>query len=94
MLLSGGEQRALLLSRDADAELMDGHRPPLRVPGIGRVKLSQRRHAAVAFQHAEVGSDQGRLKDAVIARDGIEQRLEFRELFQHGGNLFFIGPGR
>src|SRR5581483_10845311 len=33
-------QRPLLFGRDANAELMHGHRPPLCVPGVGGVKLS------------------------------------------------------
>ena len=73
---------------------MYGHRPPLRILGIGGLKSSQGRHAAIAFQYAKVGGDKRRLKYAVIARDGVEQRLELGQLFKHGGNLFLIGPGR
>ena len=77
-------QRPLLFRRDTEAELMYGHRPPLRVPGVGGLMSSQRRHAPIALQYTKVGGDERRLKDAVIARNGVEQRLELGQLFKLG----------
>jgi hypothetical protein len=87
-------QRPLLFPRQAGAKLMYGHHLPLRALRLSGVKFSQSRNSAIAFQYAEVGGNQWRLKDAVVARDGVQQSLEFRQLFQHGSDLFFIGPGR
>src|SRR5262249_51047222 len=87
-------QRPLLFRWDTEAELMYGHHPPLRVLGVGGLKFPERRHTPIAFQHAEVGGDERRLKDAVIASNSVEQRLELRQLFKHGGDLLLIGPGR
>ena len=87
-------QRPLLFRWDTEAELMYGYRPPLSILGVGGLKSSQGRHAPIAFQYAKVGGDERRLKDAVIARNGVEQRLELWQLFKHGGDLLLIGPGR
>src|SRR6266508_603920 len=87
-------QRPLLFRRDTEAELMYGHRPPLSVLGVGGLKFPERRHAPIALQYTKVGGDERRLEDAVIARDGVKQRLELRQLFKHGGDLLLIGPGR
>src|SRR5262245_25209957 len=86
-------QRPFLFRRDTDAELMYGHRPPLHVLGVSGLKFPEHRHAPIALQYTKVSNDE-RLEDAVIARDGVKQRLELKQLFKHGNDLFFIGPGR
>jgi hypothetical protein len=70
---------------------MRGDRPPLSILRLGGVEFAKRRDTAVTFQRPEVGSEERRLKDAAIARDGVEQGLEFRQLFQQSA-LFDAKP--